>query len=611
MTQICVARVPDDPALAAACLDVMRGALSDCPFDREQVVRVNDLALACRLASLAPEADAERLPHVDRATALAFAIDARLDDRAHLCRALGTSLDTPDGTLVAKAWQRWGDKALQLVQGDYALVVADLDLASIVCARDAMGVRPLFFARLQRRGLPEGLLVASDVRPLRAALAHFDDTGPTLDAAFIVAHLRDNMNWHPTATFTAQIRRVPPGHLLRWRPGKALLHRWWHPERIAVNRQITFEDAVHRVRPVLEQAVRDRLRTHAPVALHISGGLDSSLTAALSTAELRTRGASPALCWTWTPPSTEEPAPLDWALTQSAARHLQLDVRSIDFSTDDARAYLRLDPVDLPLESSMAYEQKGLTWAAQAGARLVVSGWGGDEAVSFHGAAYHADLFLRGRWVTLLDELRRMGVWRPRALLGLLAGPFLPRNRADRRRWRNGPEALTPWAARSVTPLASVGPLPVLPRAQMLWRLTQGRLSHRLESCAAFGDRKGVFYVYPLLDRRVIEAVVGFDPNVFRRDREHRRLARALAAPLLPEDVVRNRFKGDRSTVERYKSRLREAIQDLDEVGRMSGEAVERLRFVRADWLGGGRLNPSLEPLDCFIDALMFARAAR
>ena len=147
------------------------------------------------------------------------------------------------------------------------------------------------------------MLFRSDPRPLRAALALHEETRPKLDAAFVAAYLRDSLIWHETDTFTAQIKKLPPGHVLRWGGGRSVVQRWWRPDTIATDRRICVDEAAKRLQPLIEQATTDRLRTSLPVGLHVSGGLDSSLTAALATAHLRARGASSPTSWTWSPAS--------------------------------------------------------------------------------------------------------------------------------------------------------------------------------------------------------------------------------------------------------------------------------------------------------------------
>ena len=607
MTQILAVHLPGDAAALSACVEVMRDALSDCPCDREDAVVAGDLALSCRLSSVAPEADRERLPRIDHAAALAITADVRLDDREALCRRLAMPDDATDGDLLFAAWRHWGQAALQVLHGDYAVVAADLRRGTLCCARDALGVRPMYYAMLGGRGGHDGIVIASDPRPLRAVLTMWNGKPPPLDSAYVAGFLRNALMWHPTATFERSIRKVPPGHVLHWRAPCADVRRWWTPGDIRFDAQASPEEAVAGVLPVLEQAVSDRLRTRLPVGVHLSGGLDSSITAALTVACLRARGAPSPPSWTWTPRSTEAPASAEVALLQSAARHLGLSPCHVGLSVADVLSFMQLDPVDLPIENTLLYERSTLAMAAGLGTRVIVTGWGGDEGLSFHGAAYHTDLLVRGRWLTLLAELRRMEITRVRDVLGLLLGPIL--RRAQIYRVCNGPGVLTPWAARTLRPLSHEGRPPALPRAQMLWRLTIGNLSGRLESYAAFGARHRVTYVHPLLDRRVLETVLGYGSQVFRRGRETRLLAKGVAATLLPDDVAQNRTKNDATRIPHLHAQIVEALCLL--AGGCGEMPSDRARFVDAGWLSARMHSVAPEAYMRFLEAVQFAGVAR
>lgn len=609
MTQLLAVRLPGDPAAVTACIEAMRAALADCPCDQEETIVRGDLAMCCRLSSVAPEADDERLPHVDPTAGLMLTADARLDDRDALCRALALPGDTPDGALIVAAWRCWGEDALTRLHGDYAFVAADTAQGGLVGVRDALGIRPLYYARLRRHDRPEGILIASDPRPLRAALSLWDGQAPTLDPAYVTGFVSEALMWHPTATFIAQIRKVPPGHLLAWNAEGATLRRWWHPSRIVADARLSPDDAARRLRPIVAQAVADRLRTPHPLGLHVSGGLDSSITAALTLAHVRARGGPAPGAWTWTPSTDASPLPPECEMLQMTARHLGLDVRDVALTAADVHAFLRLDPVDLPIENTMLYEGVTQRWAERAGVRVIVTGWGGDEGISFHGAAYHLDLLLRGHWKALLAELHRMRPLRAREVLSLLLGPILRRMRIYRE--RNGSAALTRWAARAARPLVHEGVPPMRPRAQQLWRLTNGNLSGRAESYAAFGARRRVTYVYPLLDRRVLETMLGFGAQVFRHGRESRMLARALAAPLLPDAVVRNPYKQDDTRIARMQDRIREALDGLARASSSSCITPDRARFVNADWLAREMASPPPQRVMRVLEAIQFAGVAR
>ena len=164
---------------------------------------------------------------------------------------------------VQRLWAEHREGALARVRGAFALAVWDEQARSLVLARDALGAKPLYycasgsqlwFGTRVPKGGPRGQID-------RAALSDY------LELGYVPA----------PATAWSGVRKVPPGHLLRFGPQGAEVRRWFEmpvpgsgrpPSRIAV-------------RARLEEAVRRRL-AGGPATM-LSGGLDSSALVALMT----------------------------------------------------------------------------------------------------------------------------------------------------------------------------------------------------------------------------------------------------------------------------------------------------------------------------------------
>jgi asparagine synthase (glutamine-hydrolysing) len=169
----------------------------------------------------------------------------------------------PAADEVRRLWAEHQEGALPRLRGAFALALWDGASRSLVLARDALGAKPLYYsvsgdqlwfgARVPK-GAPRGHLD-------RAALSDY------LELGYIPA----------PATVWSGVRKVPPGHLLRFGATGVEERRWFEmpvpgsgrpPSRIAV-------------RARLEEAVRRRL-AGGPATM-LSGGLDSSALVALMT----------------------------------------------------------------------------------------------------------------------------------------------------------------------------------------------------------------------------------------------------------------------------------------------------------------------------------------
>src|SRR5207244_505017 len=91
--------------------------------------------------------------------------DARLDDRATLLRALDlpSSSVVSDAELILRAYRKWAAKCVDYLFGDFAFAIWTASSGQLFCARDHLGVKPLYYSRIGA-----WVLVSSAVECLRA-----------------------------------------------------------------------------------------------------------------------------------------------------------------------------------------------------------------------------------------------------------------------------------------------------------------------------------------------------------------------------------------------------------------------------------------------------------
>jgi len=190
-------------------------------------------------------------------------------------RRLGHRFRTASDTeVIVHAWEEWGQNCFPRFNGQWALALWDRREQRLVLSRDRLGVRPLFFTRV-----PHGLLFASEVKAIFA--------DPSVDRAFDPAGLDQTFSYWSTVaprTVFRGIEQLEPGHyavLDRKGFRKAPYWRIWFPEQGREPTQDTPENTTA-LRERLVEATRLRfLRSDVPVGAYLSGGLDSSITAAV------------------------------------------------------------------------------------------------------------------------------------------------------------------------------------------------------------------------------------------------------------------------------------------------------------------------------------------
>ena len=501
----------------------------------------------------APAEPAVRL-HRCREAGLALAADARLDDRETLRAALGCrEAGASDGELILRAYRRWGRGCPNRLLGDYAFALWDARRRTLFCARDHIGARPFYYARTGRR-----FVFASAVPAVLAA----PGVPGQLDEDLVAAYLTRIALNTTTRTFFAAVRKLPPGHALTVTgDGRLRIERYWRPEDAPRARPASGDARAQECLDLCAKAVRDRLRGPGPVGTHLSGGLDSSGVAVLAARELRRQRRAAPLAFTWLPAlgggrPRPEHAP-EYALVDAVCRQEGLRTLHCASGPDDVLAVLRRDGALPGIAQSHLNEEAVQRRAEALGVRVLLSGWGGDQGVSFSGfPGYAGQLLLTGRWLRLIAHLRSREGRPLRRLVHValeLAHPDLPR---DVRRWLRGKEPdrrrwlVAPAFRRRAKRIGSGTLRAVGTRRMQLWRLRAGHLSRRMEGWAASGACRGIEYRYPLLDRRVLEFALGLPPEQFRQGKLGRWVMRRAFDSVLPPEVCWHTGKHDPARVE-------------------------------------------------------------
>lgn len=166
-----------------------------------------------------------------------------------------------DVEIVPHLYEELGERCFERLRGMFGIALWDKRRRRLVLARDRFGIKPLYLAEIDG-----GLAFSSEIRPLLALGA---DATPDLQA------LSDFLSFGyvpGTSTGVAGIRALAPGHSLVWEDGRVTERSYVDVAPVtSANLEAT-----------IEEAVRIHLRADVPLAVLLSGGLDSSLIASLA-----------------------------------------------------------------------------------------------------------------------------------------------------------------------------------------------------------------------------------------------------------------------------------------------------------------------------------------
>lgn len=318
-----------------------------------------------------------------------------------------------DTEVIVQAWEAWGVDAFSAMNGQWALALWDRRRKELVLARDRLGVRPLFLCEHDGR-----LLFASEVKAIFAA-------DSSIPRAFDPLGLEETFTFWtvvPPRSVFHGITELRPGHVRIYGPEGVRESCIWEPsyaeeQNDGRNRFAgTLDDAVIAVRENLERATALRmLRADVPVGSYLSGGLDSSLVAALALRAKGERFSTFSLRFDDT--EYDETQYQRMMVEHLGSTHQDVVVSRCDIATafpqvvwHAERPILRTAPAPLFLLSRLVHE---------AGIKVVLTGEGADEM--FAGYDLFREAKVRRFWA------RRPGSkLRPRLLERLY--PYLARS---------------------------------------------------------------------------------------------------------------------------------------------------------------------------------------
>lgn len=390
---------PVDPGV----LSRMNDMLAHRGPDAEGMWIEGSVGMCSRLFRVTPESAREIQPVVHESGAV-IVFDGRLDNREELLSDPGRTppspTDLPDSELVMESWLSRGEAAFARMKGDYAFAIFDPRRPMLLLVRDRFGIKPMYY---HRSG--DTILFASEIKAILACPGI--TTRP--DEVYLSRHLlRKNREETWERTFFEGVVSLPPSHFQRFfLENSELIGYWDLPDGPPIILG-SHDEYVSAFRELFEQAVRRRLRSIHPVAVSVSGGLDStsvfSVARALSASSPGVHGVTYASA-----PGTasDELAYIEELERDTGVRIHRVPVKH-GWSTE---AFTRLvRQVESPFLDELLITAEALfEEVGRSGARVVLSGHWADQFL--FDQAYLVDRFRRLRFGEIRRHLQSYEHW--------------------------------------------------------------------------------------------------------------------------------------------------------------------------------------------------------
>jgi len=458
-----------------------------------------------------------------------------------------------DTEVLLLAYARWEEACLAKFRGMFAFAIWDARRHRLFVGRDPMGIKPLYY--IQRDSY---FLFASEIRTLLG-------TGLVprhVNRAGLMNYLTFGSAYDPL-TMIDGVRALLPGHTLVWENGHLRQSRYWDmvDEAGAQSAAPAIPDeqrAVGDLRPLLEEAVRLQLVSDVPVAVFLSGGIDSSALVSI----LSCGGVTPSTFSITFPEAQFSEA----RYSRLIAEKFHTDHHEISASQGDVLAAMAdaLRAMDSPtMDGVNTYFVS--REARRAGVKVALSGLGGDEV--FAGYSTFRSVPRMERFAQFWKHVPR-GLRSPAASAFTALSPENDQNRKLASLARDNGRVLHPYflsrmlftpvqrdrlfpAGASIAEEASVAQKQSLQRAGALdsvnrvsyLELRCYMLNTLLRDADFMSMSQGLEMRVPLIDHQLAKTVLGF-PGGWKVNRTPKKLLVEALPESLPGEIVHRKKSG-------------------------------------------------------------------
>lgn len=458
-----------------------------------------------------------------------------------------------DTEVIVHAYEQYGDNFVQYLNGQFAIALWDGSRQRLLLVRDRVGILPLFYTRQGDR-----LLFASEIKALLPQLSEAPRISPVaLDQIFTF--------WAPHSpnTLFKDIFEVPSGRMLALEKGCLRESTYWDWNFPEQGDYLKASDAelAEQLYELLIGATCIRLRSDVPVGAYLSGGLDSSVLAAL----IRRHSGAPLKTFSigFEEQSLDESVFQQQMIDYLDVENSRIFCRNRDIAEDFPATIFHTETAILRTSPTPMLRLSGL--ARASGCKVVLTGEGADEVLGGY------DLFKEAK-IRQFWARRPQSEWRPLLLKTLY--PYLETSGAQAKAYlRNyygigldnpdqpGFSHLTRWFTTSQCKVffsqelnaalrddAVAGLTEQLPPAFGSWHsfnraqyLEAKTLMSNYLLCSQ-GDRmlmaNSVEGRFPFLDHRVIEFANRLNPRLKMRVLNEKHLLKRAMANQLPRQIL-------------------------------------------------------------------------
>lgn len=527
--------------------------------------------------------------------------EGRIDNREELENYIDRKSKTrfiSDSELILLLYKKFESDIFNKMLGDFAFVIWDGNNTKLVCVRDYIGTKSLYYY------LSDDLFVfCSEIK----GLLTIDKIPKEIDDQYIADSLSGFIS-DQSRTMYNHIKRLPPANFLTIRRNDTEFKKYWE---LNLKNEIIYDDEsqyIEKLNELLHKSVICRLEPYFGIGTELSGGLDSSGVTAVGFKEMANRNR---ILHTFTHTLPDE------AFEKIKPFHDEREEVKLtcnylgiyNNNTIDAHDKNLLNTLINNIEiHGMPTQQHYHTFSdalyesvIRNNINILLSGFGGNELISYQGSGFYHELLNNNKFKILYRELkaRKKNVESSliKQIIYLFLEVYFPsfhkayKGIKGRKHWieiKYMNAAINPSFEEKMNIRQKIKQLSnqidsfILKEAQFK-QISHDHISQRLEYSGITAKHYGFEYCYPLLDRRLVEFGLAIPNHLKVKDGWGRYLYRKVLEDLLPAEIVWKQ-KGPGASIPSVMYRFlkdREKIHDLINESDRKGIAKEYIDYKK------------------------------
>lgn len=360
----------------------------------------HSIALGTRIMVTTPESQHEKQP-IHSKSSLYIVCDARIDNQNELHKKLNFQLQNDaiitDIDYILCSYQKWEEKCLDHLVGNFSFAIWDEEKQYLFCAKSKSSTKPFFYSNND-----SFFAFSSEVSSL-LKLPNFE-LKPNIESMRQFYFYNGVID--PDSTMYDEVHSLPHGHYMIVSKKGIKIHRYWQPETIKINKNITQDKAAEKFYELLNDAVRCRLRATSPIGIELSGGLDSSSVACLA-AKYNHDHSLFALTMQYGDYLCDESKYSNAVIGKTGLKQLSIRADKIDYKEEYSLDFYYNVCPNWPNYVTFTQSFPLMKKARDEGIRIVLTGQGGDFITQ--GSLYRfADFFKSFKWIKLAKEINHI-----------------------------------------------------------------------------------------------------------------------------------------------------------------------------------------------------------